>query len=127
MELLLISNSTNAGEAYLDYPKQNIKQFLGEKIKKVLFIPYAGVSFSYDDYAKKVQNRFDEIGYVVDSIHLHDDPFKAVEDAEAIVVGGGNTWHLTRTIHDQNLIDVVREKVLTGTPYIGWSAGSNLA
>jgi dipeptidase E len=127
MELLLISNSTNAGEAYLDYPKQNIKQFLGEKINKVLFIPYAGVSFSFDDYAKKVQNRFDEIGYLVDSIHLHDDPVKAVEEAEAIVVGGGNTWHLTRMIHDQNLIDVVREKVLTGTPYIGWSAGSNLA
>lgn len=127
MRLLLISNSTNAGEAYLDYPKKDIQVFLGEKIKKTLFIPYAGVTFSYDDYAKKVQQRFDEIGYEVDSIHLHDDPIKAVKEAEAIVVGGGNTWHLTRTIHDNKLIDVVREKVLTGTPYVGWSAGSNMA
>jgi len=127
MRLLLISNSTNAGEAYLDYPKKNIQEFLGNKIKKTLFIPYAGVTFSYDDYAKKVQQRFDELGYEVDPIHLHADPIKAVKEAEAIVVGGGNTWHLTRTIHDNKLIDVVREKVLTGTPYVGWSAGSNMA
>ena len=127
MKLLLISNSTNQGEAYLDYPKENIKLFLGPDIRKTLFLPYAAVSFSYDTYAQKVQERFDEIGYHVDSIHLHDNPVEAVEKAEAIVVGGGNTWHLTRMIHDKNLLDVIREKVLKGTPYVGWSAGSNLA
>jgi len=127
MKLLLISNSTNAGEAYLDYPKHEIQNFLGPGIKKTLFIPFAGVTFSFDDYAKKVQERFDEIGYEVDSIHLHDDPVKAIHEAEAIVVGGGNTWQLTRMIHDQKLIDGIREKVLTGTPYVGWSAGSNMA
>lgn len=127
MKLLLISNSTNPGEPYLDYPKYNIQEFLGSKIKKTLFIPYAGVTFSYDEYAEKVQLRFDEIGYKVDSIHLHKNPVKAVKKAEAIIVGGGNTWHLTRMIHDNNLIDAVREKVLTGTPYVGWSAGSNMA
>ncbi len=127
MRLLLISNSTNAGEAYLDYPKNNIRAFLGTSVKKALFIPYAGVTFSFDDYAAKVQQRFDEIGYVVDPIHLHPDPVEAVKNAEAIVVGGGNTWQLTRMIHDNNLIDIVREKVLRGTPYVGWSAGSNVA
>lgn len=127
MKLLLISNSTNAGEAYLDYPKNNIKEFLGPDISKTLFLPYAAVTFSYDDYEKKVQERFDEIGYTVDSIHKYADPVKAVKEAEAIVVGGGNTWHLTRMIHDYNLIDAVREKVLKGTPYVGWSAGSNMA
>ena len=127
MKLLLISNSTNAGEAYLDYPKVNIQEFLGKNIRKVLFLPYAGVTFSFDDYAAKVQDRFDEIGYEVDSIHKHDDPVEAVRQAETIVVGGGNTWQLTRLIHDNNLIDTIREKVLTGTPYIGWSAGSNMA
>jgi len=127
MKLLLISNSTNQGEAYLDYPKENIKSFLGPDIKKTLFLPYAAVSFSYDAYAEKVQERFDEIGYQVDSIHLHKDPIKAVEGAEAIVVGGGNTWHLTRMIHNKQLVDIIREKVLKGTPYVGWSAGSNLA
>ncbi len=127
MRLLLISNSTNAGEPYLDYPKKNIQNFLGDTVKKTLFLPYAGVTFSYDDYTEKVQTRFDEIGYTVDPIHLHSDPLKAVKQAEAIVVGGGNTWHLTRMIHDNHLIDAIREKVLTGTPYVGWSAGSNLA
>ena len=61
MRLLLISNSTNAGEAYLDYPKNNIREFLGPDIKKTLFLPYAAVSFSYDAYENKVQERFDEI------------------------------------------------------------------
>ena len=66
MRLLLISNSTNAGEPYLNYPKQNIQDFLGTKVKKTLFLPYAGVTFSYDTYAEKVQERFDEIAYQVD-------------------------------------------------------------
>lgn len=127
MKLLLISNSTNAGEAYLDYPKNNIREFLGAQVKKTLFLPYAGVTFSYDDYTQKVQQRFDEIGYQVDPIHRYSDPIEAVNQAEAIVVGGGNTWQLTRMIHDNDLIDAVREKVLKGTPYVGWSAGSNLA
>jgi len=127
MRLLLISNSTNPGEPYLDYPKFNIRDFLGPGIKKTLFLPYAGVTFSYDEYADKVQQRFDEIGYKVDPIHRYDDPVEAVMKSEAIIVGGGNTWHLTRMIHENNLVDAVREKVLTGTPYVGWSAGSNLA
>jgi dipeptidase E len=127
MNLLLISNSTMAGQAYLEYPKMYIKDFLGNNVKKVLFLPFAGVSFSYDDYAKKVQERFTEIGYEVDSIHRHDDMVKAVEEAEAIVVGGGNTFHLIKEIQDNNLINPIKEKVLSGTPYIGWSAGSNVA
>jgi len=92
MRLLLISNSTNAGEAYLDYPKMNIKDFLGSNIKKTLFIPYAGVTFSFDEYAQKVQSRFDEIGYTVDSIHKYENPVAAVENAEAIVVGGDGSY-----------------------------------
>ena len=127
MKLLLISNSTNAGEAYLDYPKYNIKEFLGPDIKKTLFIPYAAVTFSFDDYEAKVQERFDEIGYTVDSIHKYDDPVKAVENAEAIIIGGGNTWQLTKMMQDNKLLDPIRKKVLAGTPYVGWSAGSNVA
>ncbi|MCK4662941.1 MAG: dipeptidase PepE [Bacteroidales bacterium] len=127
MRLLLISNSTNAGEDYLDYPKFNIKDFLGDKIKKTLFIPYAGVTFSFDDYVKKVQERFDEIGYIVDPIHRYDNPVEAVKNAEAIVVGGGNTFQLTKMLQDNGLIEAIREKVINGTPYVGWSAGSNIA
>ena len=127
MRLLLISNSTMAGEAYLDYPKHEIKNFLGEKPVKALFIPYAGVTFSFDDYEKKVKERFNEVGHDVVSIHTFGDPVRAVREAEAIVVGGGNTWQLVKMIHDNRLIEAVREKVMHGTPYIGWSAGSNVA
>jgi dipeptidase E len=127
MRLLLISNSTNPGEPYLDYPKNNIRDFLGIKPVKALFIPYAAVTFSYETYEEKVNERFREIGHEVVSIHRFPDPVAAVKEAAAIIVGGGNTWKLLKTIRDNRLIDVVREKVRTGTPYIGWSAGSNLA
>ena len=127
MRLLLISNSTNPGEAYLDYPKYNIKEFLGVKPVKALFIPYAAVTFSYDEYEEKVNNRFKEIGHSVVGIHHFADPKKAVEEAEAIIVGGGNTWKLVRMMRDNGLIDIIHKKVKGGTPYIGWSAGSNVA
>lgn len=127
MRLLLISNSTNPGEPYLDYPKNNIRRFLGNKPVKVLFIPYAAVTFSYDEYEAKVSERFREIGHEIISIHRFDDPRKAVLNAEAIAVGGGNTWKLINEIHKNGLIGGVRSKVLSGTPYMGWSAGSNVA
>lgn len=127
MRLLLISNSTNPGEAYLDYPKHNIKQFLGDKPIKALFIPYAAITFSYDEYEAKVNNRFGEIGHSVVGIHHFDDPKQAVKDADAIIVGGGNTWKLVRMMHDNGLMELIKQKVEAGTPYIGWSAGSNVA
>lgn len=127
MKLLLISNSTNPGEPYLDYPKNNIRDFLGKKPVRVLFIPYAAVTFSYDLYEQKVSERFREIGHDIESIHRLSNPSEAVRNAAAIAVGGGNTWKLLKTIRDNNLIEAVREKVLGGTPYIGWSAGSNVA
>jgi dipeptidase E len=127
MRLLLISNSTNPGEPYLDYPKNNIKLFLGKSPVRALFIPYAAVTFSYDQYEEKVSERFREIGHEIISIHRYSDPADAVKNASAIVVGGGNTWKLLKMLRDNNLIEVVRQKVIEGTPYIGWSAGSNVA
>lgn len=127
MRLLLISNSTNAGEPYLDYPKHQIAAFLGTAPVDALFIPYAGVSISFDDYASKVYERFAEVGHRIHSIHNAADPVAAVESAPAIVVGGGNTFQLIKMIQENRLIGPVREKVLSGTPYVGWSAGSNVA
>ncbi len=126
MRLLLISNSTNAGESYLDYPKYNIKEFLGAKPVRALFIPYAAVTFSYDAYEEKVNERFREIGHEVISVHRFPNPVEAVSEAEAIVTGGGNTWKLLKTVRDNNLIEILRKKVISGTPYVGWSAGSNM-
>jgi len=116
-----------AGEAYLEYPKQEIKKFLGDKPLTALFIPYAAVTFSFDIYEQKVADRFAELGFQVESIHHFSDPVQAVKDAEVIVVGGGNTWHLVRMMHDNQLMEVIHDKVVNGTPYIGWSAGANVA
>lgn len=125
MRLLLISNSTNAGEEYLKYPIKNIGTFL-EGVKEVLFVPYAGVTFSYDEYQERVQNRFDEIGIKVDSVHRYEDPITAVMKAECIVVGGGNTFSLAKKMQEQGLVQAIRERVKAGIPYVGWSAGSNV-
>ncbi len=126
MRLLLISNSTNAGESYLDYPKHNIDNFLG-KVRKVMFVPYAAVTFSFDEYQAKVAAVLKPLGIEVDSVHRHADHAAAIRSAEAIVVGGGNTFHLVKMMHDHGLMAAIREKVTSGTPYIGWSAGSNVA
>jgi dipeptidase E len=127
MRLLLISNSTNPGEGYLDYPKDNIKDFLGEKAINAIFIPYAAVTFSFEAYEEKVNARFAEIGHHVTSIHRFINPVEAIENAEAIVVGGGNTWQLVKMLQEKGLMKVIRKKVKKGTPYIGWSAGANIA
>ena len=126
MRLLLISNSTNAGEVYLDYPKYNIRDFLGEHSLNCIFLPYAGVTISFNDYEARVKERFSEVGHRISSIHHESDPVAAIQAAEAIVVGGGNTFQLIKMIQENGLIDPVREKVLAGTPYVGWSAGSNV-
>ena len=126
MNLLLISNSTNAGEPYLQYPIKNIGNFLSG-VKEVVFIPYAAVTFSYAEYEAKVQNRFNEIGIKVRSIHRAKDPRKMIREAEAICVGGGNTFALTKKMQQQGLMKAILNKIKQGTPYVGWSAGSNVS
>lgn len=126
MKLLLISNSTNAGEPYLKYPIGNIGEFL-DGIKEVAFVPYAAVTFSYEEYERKVQARFDEIGVGVRSVHREADPAAFVRRAGAIVVGGGNTFALVRRMQEEGLMEAIRERIHDGIPYIGWSAGSNVA
>ena len=132
--LLLISNSTMAGDSYLNWAKEHIKDFLKEDVKKVLFIPYAGIGLSdegieasYNAYEKKVQNVYAELGYELYSIHKEKDPVKAVKEAESIAFGGGNTFHLVGMLHKYNLIKPIQEKVMEGVPYMGWSAGANVA
>lgn len=122
-----MSNSTNAGEEYLAHGIGEIGKFLGTEKVTVLFIPYAAVTFSYDEYEKKVKKKFMEVGHDVISIHRSGDEAAALQEAEAIVVGGGNTWHLLTVLQEKGLLPLIREKVMAGVPYIGWSAGSNLA
>ena len=125
MNLLLISNSTNAGEEYLQYPIEQIAKFL-KGVSEVVFVPYAAVTFSYAAYEAKVQARFNQIGIKVSSVHRSKNPRQMIRNAQAICVGGGNTFALTKKMQEQGLMQAIRRKISEGTPYVGWSAGSNV-
>ena len=135
MKLLLISNSTMAGEAYLGWPRNYISGFLNDNgVKKVTFVPYAGVNISdsdlnesYNLYTKKVADVFSDFGIEVESVHQTDDPAAMINDAEAIAVGGGNTFHLVSKMHETGIMAAIKAKAESGIPYMGWSAGSNVA
>ena len=125
MNLLLISNSTNAGEPYLKYPIAEIQKTL-EGVSEIVFIPYAAVTFSYDEYERKVQERFNEIGIKVSSVHRAINKRNFVRHAQAIMIGGGNTFALLKKMQEEDLLDVIFRRVKAGTPYVGRSAGSNV-
>ncbi|MBO6517194.1 MAG: dipeptidase PepE [Bacteroidia bacterium] len=126
MNILLLSNSTNHGETYMNHAKEKIAQFLGNR-KRVLFIPYAGVSISYDAYTETVQAALAEHGIEIQGIHQFDSAQTAIKQAEAIAVGGGNTFRLVQQLYEQGVLDLIRTRVHDGCPFVGWSAGSNVA
>jgi dipeptidase E len=125
--LLLLSNSINYGMGFLEHAVGDIKDFLGAKVRRVLFVPFARVATSFDVFADAVGARFEEMGYKLDPVHSAADAVEAVQSAEAIAVGGGNTFHLLRALYETALIESIRRRVEDGVPYIGWSAGSNVA
>ncbi len=122
--LLLISNSTLHGSGFLDHAEAEVRDFLGA-IERVLFVPFA--LHDRDGYAQKVQDRFAHMGYALESIHKISDKQQAVRDAQSIFIGGGNTFRLLKTLYDFDLLSSIRERVENGMPYIGSSAGSNVA
>ena len=122
--ILLISNSTVYGRGYLDHVEQQIKSFLGHA-SKILFFPFA--LHDRDTYAAKAKARFAAMGYSVEAAHAVPDAREAIEQTDAIFVGGGNTFRLLKALQDLDLLDPIRRKVKDGAPYIGSSAGSNVA
>jgi dipeptidase E len=122
--VLLISNSTMCGSGYLDHAEVEIRDFLGN-IGKVLFIPFA--LYDRDAYASTARERFQKMGYGLDSIHIASDAQQAVNDAEAIFIGGGNTFRLLKALYDTDVLQLIQRRVAKGMLYIGSSAGSNVA
>ena len=133
--LLLISNSTMRGEAYLGWCKDMIADFCKRhNVKRVLFVPYAGVSLaegglkkSYDAYEAKVAKVYAEFGVKLQSVHHKALPINAVYNTDCVAVGGGNTFHLVRELQRTGLMQAIRQRAFDGMPYMGWSAGSNVA
>ena len=140
MRLLLISNSTNFGENYLAWASTQIEMFCMQnhinKDSRIIFVPFAGVNIggkaypeSYDAYETRVKTVFSEKFGLENftSVHHFDDKVKAVNEADCIVVGGGNTFHLVAEMHRYGFMDAIRNRALAGVPYMGWSAGSRHA
>lgn len=115
------------GTAFFSWPRPFVKDFLGNKTKNLVFLPYAAVTFPMDEYEEMVRKVFNEMNYSIFSLHRVSNKWKAMEEAEGIVVGGGNTFALLKQVYREGLLELIQEKVESGTPYIGWSAGANLA
>ena len=122
--LLLISNSTLFGSGYLEHAETEICDFL-PTATRVLFIPFALAN--RDAYAEQARARYVKMGYALDSLHQAPNKVQSVNDAEAIFIGGGNTFRLLKALYDFDLLAPIKTRVSRGMPYIGSSAGSNVA
>lgn len=123
---LLISASSYQDTGYLRHCKNWVKEFLGECGKEeILFIPYAGVRRTNDEYEQKVIDRLKNSN--IKSIHHYEDKISAIKNARSIAVGGGNTFMLLYTLYKLNLVEPIKEAVANGAKYFGWSAGANIA
>jgi len=127
VRLLLISNSTQHGTGYLDHCADAMRSFLGTAVARVSFVPFAG--FDRDAYAAKARARFEAMGYGLDSVHDFDGgPVRAIEEAQALFIGGGNTFRLLDALWREALVELIRRRVRSGgMSYLGASAGSNVA
>jgi dipeptidase E len=128
MRLLLLSNAKREGMGYLEHASAFLRDFLAPPaVSEVLFVPYAGVGKTPEQFAGQVRPVFAAMGIEVTGIHAAADPVAAVRSAQAIAVGGGNTWMLLRELRKRQLLPEIRHRVLAGAPYVGWSAGANIA
>ncbi|AQW99379.1 dipeptidase PepE [Elizabethkingia anophelis] len=126
MNILLASTSTLFGGQYLEYIREEIiKLFNGAD--EIIFVPFARPGgISHDEYTYKARSFFSTINIKVKGLHEFDNPVKALNEAKGYFTGGGNTFLLVKTLHEQGLLSVLKQNVESGKPYMGASAGSNI-
>jgi dipeptidase E len=115
------------GTSFFTWPRPHVKEFLGDVADEIVFIPFAAVTLSFDAYEDNVARAFEGMGYRLRSVHRVKDKKALVKNAAAIVVGGGNTFALLNRMYEHDLLETIRERIADDVPYIGWSAGANLA
>lgn len=124
--IIIASTSTLHNEGYLDYLLETL-QIHFKDCKTILFIPYSRPSgISHEEYTANVALAFAKINIGVKGIHEFDNPAEAIQNAEGIFTGGGNTFVLVSQLYKNKIMDVLAETVKKGTPYLGTSAGSNI-
>jgi dipeptidase E len=125
-KLIIASTSTLHGGSYLDYILPVLENHF-QDCKTILFIPYARPGgITHDEYTQKVAETFTKINKKVVGLHEFKNPTEAVEQAEGIFTGGGNTFLLVTQLYQNNVMDILRNAIENGTPYLGSSAGSNI-
>jgi dipeptidase E len=122
--VLLISNSTLYGSGYLDHAEGEIRDFLG-RARRIAFVPFA--AYHRGKYAAQARARFDRMECELVSLHDVSSPRREIEKADAVFVGGGNTFRLLKALYDLDLLDPIGRAVEEGIPYIGSSAGAIVA
>lgn len=122
--IMLISNSFSHGREYLAHCADALRTFLGS-VRELVFIPYA--LKDWDRYTQIAHDGFAKFGISIRGIHKYPTDVEGIEAAEAIFIGGGNTFRLLRALHDRHLIEPIRFRALRGMPYLGASAGANVA
>ena len=123
-KLLLISNTFDYSGGYLKHAEKEIKDFL-RGTNSILFVPYALAD--RDEYTKVAKDYFKKLGIDLSSIHHSKNPKKAVSEARAIYVGGGNTFRLLNELYKADVMGLLRNRITEGMPFIGSSAGVNVA
>jgi dipeptidase E len=123
--ILAFSSSRTGNGGYLENAKPIIENFLGRKALNIAFIPFADVTLQYNDYTEKVKEGLSGLNHNIETV-LPETAKKQLEKADAIMVGGGNTFKLLSLIYSSQILDLIRDKVNAGIPFIGWSAGSNI-
>jgi dipeptidase E len=123
--ILALSSSRAGNSGFLEMAIPLIKTFLDGKATNIAFIPFASANCDYEEYGLKVKETLKDLPHFI-QIVLPENAKSVIEKSDAILVGGGNTFKLLHDIYQLNLLDILRNKVNTGTPYIGWSAGANI-
>lgn len=126
-KLLLLSSSKVGDTAYLQHALPLITNQL-KSCKNVIFVPFAGVTMSYDEYTARVAEALKTVDIDITGLHTFADKQNALIEADGIIVGGGNTFHLLNELYQLDLLNTIKERVANGDlSYVGWSAGSNIA